>query len=114
MTQYISIYSHLRAKYILYPSIPIYLRVYPCIPLYVVAPCISMYRFSQLNKLTSAFHVSVLLCIINEGYFENVMTKFMIRGMRKQLTQIVQLQSTSSTGKLRKMARDYQKDKSVI
>ena len=36
------------------------------------------------------------------------------RGMRKQLTQIVQLQSTSSTGKLRKMARDYQKDKSVI
>ena len=37
-----------------------------------------------------------------------------IRGMCKQLIQIVQLQSTSSTGKLRKMARDYQKDKSVI
>ena len=37
-----------------------------------------------------------------------------IRGMRKQLTQIVQLQSTSSTGKLRKITRDYQKDKSVI
>ena len=41
-----------------------------------------------------------------------------IRGMRKQLTQIVQLPWTSTTGKLRKMARDYQKDyqkdKSVI
>ena len=37
-----------------------------------------------------------------------------IRGMRKQLTQIVQLQSTSSTGRLRKMAKDYQKDTSVI
>ena len=37
-----------------------------------------------------------------------------IRGMRKQLTQIVQWQLTSSTGKIRKMARDYQKDKSVI
>ena len=37
-----------------------------------------------------------------------------IRGMRKQLTQIVQLQWTSTAGKLRKMARDYQKNKSVI
>ena len=31
--------------------------------------------------------------------------------MHKQLTQIVQLQYTATTGKLRKMGRDYQKDK---
>ena len=34
-----------------------------------------------------------------------------IRGMHKQLRQIVQLQGTTTMGKLRKMGRDYQKDK---
>ena len=34
--------------------------------------------------------------------------------MHKQLKQIVQLQWTTTMGKLWKIARDYQKDKSVI
>ena len=34
--------------------------------------------------------------------------------MHKHLTHIVQLQWTTTTGKLWKMERDYQKDKSVI
>ena len=34
--------------------------------------------------------------------------------MHKQLTQIVQLQWTTTTGKLREKAIDYQKNKSVI
>ena len=34
--------------------------------------------------------------------------------MLEQLTQIVQLQWITTAGKLWKMARDYQKDKSVI
>ena len=37
-----------------------------------------------------------------------------IRGMPKQLTQIVQLQLTTTTGKIRKMTRVYQKDESII